>query len=89
LEFNPEAEKFFGIKREDAVNRNYIQMFIPEPERKKTEKDLEKLLTKSPVSKFKMHVLSAGGNILEVDWSASILQDNLNKPTGIILTLKR
>ena len=30
LEFNPEAEKFFGKKREDAINQNFIQMFIPE-----------------------------------------------------------
>ena len=44
LEFNPEAEKFFGKKHEDAVNQNFIQMFVPEQVRKKTEKDLNKLL---------------------------------------------
>ncbi len=41
LEFSPEAEKYFGKKREDAINRNYIQMFVPETERKKNEKDIE------------------------------------------------
>ena len=35
LEFNPEAEKFFGKKRKDAVNQNFIQMFIPEQVQKK------------------------------------------------------
>ena len=47
LEFNPEAEKFFGKKRKDVVNQNFIQMFIPEPVRKKTEKDMNKLLNRS------------------------------------------
>jgi two-component system CheB/CheR fusion protein len=89
LEFSPEAEKFFGKKCEDAVNRNYIQMFVPEPMRKKSEKDLNKLLNELHGGKFKMQVLAAGGNVPEVEWSASVLQNNLNIATGIILLLKR
>lgn len=89
LEFSPEAEKFFGKKREDALTRNFIQMFVPEPVRKKTEKDLNKLLNKLPGGKFKMQVKAIGGKMPEVEWSASVLQNNLNIITGIILTLKR
>jgi two-component system CheB/CheR fusion protein len=89
LEFSPEAEKFFGKKREEAVNRNYIQMFVPEPVRKKSEKDLNKLLNEWPGGKFKMQVIVTGGNISEVEWSASVLQNNLKMATGIILSLKR
>jgi two-component system CheB/CheR fusion protein len=88
LEFSPEAEKFFAIKREDAVTRNFIQMFVPEPVRKKSEKDLNKLLNELPGSKFKMQVIATGGKMPEVEWSASVLQNNLNMTTGIILTLK-
>ncbi len=43
LEFNPEAVNFFGKKREDAVDRNYLQMFVPEMARKKVKNDLNKL----------------------------------------------
>jgi len=89
LEFNPEAEKFFGKKREDALNRNYIQMFVPEPARKKTEKDLERLLASAPGGKLKMQVISPGVNIPEVEWSASVLQNKLNMSAVIILTLKK
>ena len=89
LEFSPEAEKFLGKKREDAINRNYIHMFVPEPARKKTEKDLDKLLTGLAGGKFKMQVIKTGGDMPEVEWSASVLQNNLNMATGIILTLKR
>jgi two-component system CheB/CheR fusion protein len=89
LEFSPEAEIFFGKKYEDAVNRNYIQMFVPESLRKKTEQELNKLLTESHGGKFKMQVLGANGNMPEVEWSASVLQNNLNMAAGIILSLKR
>jgi len=82
-------EKFFGKKREDALNRNYIQMFVPEPARKKTEKDLDRLLTRAPGGKLKMQVISAGVNMPEVEWSASVLQNKLNMSAVIILTLKK
>jgi hypothetical protein len=39
--------------------------------------------------KFKIQVIAAGDNTAEDEWSANILQDNLNMATGIILTLKR
>ena len=89
VEFSPEAEKFFGKKHEHAVNQNYIQMFVPEQARKKTEKDLNKLLNGLPGGKFKMQVIATGGNMPEVEWSANVLQNNLNMATGIVLTLNR
>ncbi len=89
LEFSPEAENFFGKNREEALNRNYIQMFVPETERKKSEKDLNKLLNEWPGGKLKMKVLGTASRISEVEWSASVLQNNLKIVTGIILSLKR
>jgi len=29
LEFNSEAERFFGKKRKEVINRDYFQLFIP------------------------------------------------------------
>jgi two-component system CheB/CheR fusion protein len=89
LEFNPEAEKFFGKKREDAVNQNFIQMFIPEPVRKKTENDMKKLLKKELDGKFKMQVIAAGGNTSVVKCSVNVLLNNLKIATGMILSLKK
>jgi len=89
LEFNPEAEKFFGKKREDAVNQNYIQMFIPEPVRKKTEKDMNKLLNKALNGRFKMQVLAAAGNMPVVEWSVYVLLNNLKMIAGMIIITKK
>jgi two-component system CheB/CheR fusion protein len=88
-EFNPEAEKFFGKKHEDAVNQNYIHMFIPEPVRKKTEKDMNRLLNKMLDCKFKMQVIAAGGYMPVVEWYVNVLLNNLKMPAGMIIITKK
>jgi two-component system CheB/CheR fusion protein len=89
LEFNPEAEKFFGKKREDVINQNFIQMFIPKAVQKKTEKELNKLLNKVWDGKFKMQVITAGGTISVVEWFDNILLNNLKMVTGMIIFTKK
>ncbi len=89
LEFNREAEKVFGRSREDAVNHNYIQMFVPEPAQKKCGKELIKMLKELHGGKLSMQVKAAGNRISDVECSVSLLQNNLKMATGIILSLKR
>jgi len=86
LEFNPAAEKFFGQKPENTVNQNFIQMFVPDQARKKTEKNMKILLNKVLDGKFKMQVIAAGGNLPVVVWSVKVLFNNLKFPTGMILS---
>jgi two-component system CheB/CheR fusion protein len=88
-EFNYEAEKYFGKKREEAVNQNFVQMFVPEPVRKKTEKDIKKLLHKMIDGKIKMQVISDGGNMSVVEWSVNVLLNNLKTAAGILLSQKK
>jgi two-component system CheB/CheR fusion protein len=88
LEFNPEAEKFFGKKRKDAVNQNFIRLFIPLPVQIKVEKDMNKQLNQMLDGKYKMKVIAAGGNMLAIEWSLNVLLNNLKMPAGMILSLK-
>jgi two-component system CheB/CheR fusion protein len=89
LEFNPEAEKFFGKKLQGAVNQNFIQLLIPEPVRKKTEKEFNKLLKKMLDGKIKMQVIAAGGNMQVVEWSVNVLLNNLKIAAGMIIINKK
>jgi len=89
LEFNPEAEKFFGKKRVYAVNQNYIQMFVPEPAQKKAEKEMNNLRDKMRNGKIKMQIKAAGGNMPVVEWSLKVLLNNLKMPAGMILITKK
>jgi two-component system, chemotaxis family, CheB/CheR fusion protein len=83
-EFNPEAEKFFGTKRENAINQNFVQMFIPEYLRKKTEKEMNKSLNQA-TGKLKMQVIAARGKIELVEWAVNVLFSSSEKVTGIIM----
>jgi two-component system CheB/CheR fusion protein len=88
LEFNAAAEKFFGKKGEEALNKKFIELCVPEPLQKKSEKQLQNLLEKSIQETIKMQVITAEGNVTAVEWSATVMFDNQKKPSGMIMIIK-
>jgi two-component system, chemotaxis family, CheB/CheR fusion protein len=89
IEFNPEAEKFFGKKYKETANQSFIQMFIPEEERNKVNNNLKKLLNGVQDGKLKMQVIGAGGKMQTLVWFVYILHNKLNTQKEIVLTPKR
>jgi two-component system CheB/CheR fusion protein len=89
LEVNPAAEKYFGKKQGEIINKNYIHMFIPESLRKKTVDQMRKILGESQDTRFKMQVITAEGKLIEADWSVVVLLNNFNLPSGMILSIKK
>jgi two-component system, chemotaxis family, CheB/CheR fusion protein len=86
--FNCRAEQFFGTKSSDAINQNWVKMFIPEPGRKKTEQNILKLFKKPDGGKLKAFVTTAGGVSKEVEWSVNLLKSKQEVPAGMILIHK-
>ena len=41
LEFNPEAERLYGQKREDVLGKNYLELFLPEEIRELVADDIK------------------------------------------------
>jgi two-component system CheB/CheR fusion protein len=89
LEFNSVAEEFFGRKYKDVINKNYIELFVPEPERKKTEQQLNRLLKKPDKTRIKMKAIGANGIEMEINWTVNVLINNLNLPLEVIITTKK
>jgi len=89
LEVNPAAEKYFGKKQEEIINKNYIHMFIPESLRKKTVDKMSKILGESQDTRFKMKIITAEDKLIEAEWSVVVLLDNFNLPSGMILSIKK
>jgi two-component system CheB/CheR fusion protein len=89
VELNPEAEKYFGKKQEEIINKNYIHVFIPEMLRKKTESEMLRILKKSQDTKLKMQLITTGGKLIENEWSVLVLTDNLKEPSGMLLSIKK
>ncbi len=84
LEFNPEAEKVFERKRNEVIGRNYFDLFIPEPLRKKVELDMKHILTDGLPNRFENRVKSATGDQLNIEWTAHKLFDEKGSLIGII-----
>lgn len=87
-EFNQTAEQFFGKKRGDVINQNYFEFFIPEPMRKKTQKELSKLLELAKNDTINMQVISDNNIEKNLEWSINVLFNNLQIPSGMIITTK-
>lgn len=88
LEFNSNAELYFGKKRADVINQNFIRLFIPENEQKKIEKELNKLLHEAHDAKIMMLVNNAGENKPTTEWIVNILLNQQKIPTGMMITTK-
>jgi len=88
LEINPAAEKYFGNKQANVLSKNYVQTFVPEPLRKRTEKEMKKIMKNSLENNIKMMLITAEGQI-EADILALILLNNVKVPSGMILSIKK
>jgi two-component system, chemotaxis family, CheB/CheR fusion protein len=88
LEFNSEAEKYFGTRRSDTINQEFIQLFIPEPVQRKSERLLNKMLKDREDGKFKVQTMKAGKNTQIVEWSVKVILNKDKTSTGLILTTK-
>jgi hypothetical protein len=64
-------------------------MFIPESLRKMTENEMNKILSDSKDTSFKMQLITARGKITDADLSVMVLLNNLKVPTGMILSIKK
>lgn len=89
LEFNPEAEKFFGKKHKEVIKQNYLQLFIPEHSRKKTETEMNALFKSGLDAIYKMEVQAKEGKACFMDCSINILLNSLKVGTQMIIITKK
>jgi len=88
LEFNPSAENFFGKKHKETFEQNFIQLFVPNVDQKKTENDLIKLMKEGHVTNYQMPVFIKGGNKELVEWTANVHLNSLKIATEMIIIAK-
>ncbi|MEI7726270.1 MAG: PAS domain-containing protein, partial [Bacteroidota bacterium] len=88
LEMNSEAEKFAGKKQEDMINKDYFQLFVPEPVRKSAKNEMNTLMNNATDGKFTMQ-LQPSESMPVVEWSIYVLRNNLQIVEGIMMITKK
>ncbi len=89
LEYNSVAEEFFGVKHDNVIDKNYLELFVPEPLRHKTEQQLNQRLKQSSQNKLIMKVIGAGDVEMEIEWTVNVLFNSLKLPSGVIVIKKK
>lgn len=84
LEFNPEAERIYGCRREEALDREYIELFIPAEAREGVREDIKKVLAGTPSMNYENPVKSFDRGIRLFNWNVSRLVDAKGVPAGIV-----
>jgi two-component system CheB/CheR fusion protein len=84
IEYNPEAEKLLGHKRELVMGNKYVDLFIPPSMRKKVLTEMKNLLSGSLPSRYKNVVKAFNGDELIIEWSAHKLLDEKGTLIGTI-----
>ncbi|NDP21100.1 MAG: PAS domain S-box protein [Paludibacter sp.] len=89
LEFNRQAEKFFGIKLKEVLNQKFTDMFVRPELRKKISRDFDKFLKDEINYNYHMEIIAANGKNRSDDWSVNILKNNIEVPGKIVLIKKQ
>lgn len=84
LEFNREAERIYGRKREEVLNSNYFEQFVPEPDRAMVITDVQKVLAGEPTYGFENSIRSSDGRERFTRWNVTRLLDQNRQPAGIL-----
>lgn len=88
LEMNPAAEKFLGIKHEDTLSQNWVKLCVAEPESKRTEGELKKMLTLQEGGTKQVLLKKDGGKEVLVACEIKIVHNNQKTKDGMLISIK-
>ncbi|MGI0479837.1 PAS domain S-box protein [Geminocystis sp. CENA526] len=85
VEWNEEAEKVFGWRRDSVLGEDYFLLFIPPSERESFKNTLNLTLHQGQVHRnLENKVLTADGNERTILWNVNRFTDNHGEGIGII-----
>ncbi|MDD5362345.1 MAG: chemotaxis protein CheB [Ignavibacteria bacterium] len=85
VEFNTEAEKLFGKKREDVIDKKFTDIFILPPLRKKVDEDFAKFFTGGTNGRLETKVYISESNVFRIEWFLNKLFKENGQVAGIVV----
>jgi diguanylate cyclase (GGDEF)-like protein/PAS domain S-box-containing protein len=71
IELNNEAERLYGIKREEALGKDYFELFLPKSVWEKVASDIRKVLLGEPARGHETPIITRDRGERKVNWSVS------------------
>ncbi len=84
LEFNPEAERVYGSRREEVLGKDYFELFLPRDLWKKVEDDLRMVMSGKETRGFENSIRAADGSKRVMIWNVSRLADPQGRVIGVV-----
>ncbi|MFH1883128.1 MAG: PAS domain S-box protein, partial [Planctomycetota bacterium] len=84
LEWNKQAERIYGRQRQEVLNKDYLQLFVPEEIRDSVATDMRKVLSGKTIKSFENSIRIRDGSRRILLWNASALFDAKGQPIGVI-----
>lgn len=84
MEWNPEAERIFGCRRQDALDQPFMERFLPPEERRRLEPLVKGVLDGEYMHDFEMEVPDPHGNSATLLWNLTRILDSEGSPAALI-----
>lgn len=84
LEFNAEAERVYGSRREDVLGKNYLELFLQEDARQAVASGIKKVLAGESTRGFENAVITNEKQERILRWDVGPVLDFEGKPIGIV-----
>ncbi len=84
IEFNPEAERIYGRRREEVLGQNYLELFIPYEERETVFGDVKKVLDGKLTRGYENCIVNVNGSKSFFTWNVKRLIDDSGHLLGIV-----
>ena len=84
LEFNPEAERLYGRKREEVLGKDFLELCLPDDEREALAADIKRVLAGKVCREFASVVMARDGQERILNWNVDRVLDSDNEPIGVV-----
>ncbi len=84
IEWNHEAERLFGVSRDEAIGRDGFELILPPGERDRAAAELERVLGGGLSTGYENCVVTRSGELRTVLWNAKGLPDETGQVTAVI-----
>jgi diguanylate cyclase (GGDEF)-like protein/PAS domain S-box-containing protein len=84
LEFNPEAERVYGRRRDEVLGKDYFELFLPPDLWQTVDDDLRMVMAGKESRGFENTIRAADGGKHSMIWNVSRLGDATGQAIGIV-----